>query len=417
MSGILKSDLYKIIPLTGGYSPVGVELILPASQFVGLNATVAEWEVRQVYGNAYRLSVGSYQNTGALDHQVNASIHSDSGQNWYIIYSQHDDAYLHLPHALGSSITADPQGSSGWTVDATKSQLKIAPIIATTSIPPQYLPNQLFKFCVQHASNTLSANVRWAQNMHQIFPQYFPDPKVKQAPKILWIGCSDSRVQESDAMTALPGTAFVHRNIANQFHFHTESNKFSDANALSVVEYAVGVLGVQHVVIVGHDHCGGVISAIDTALSSTGGTSHDNAPCGNPADETSPNDYIFRDSLYQPLKSVHGDQLNDTSDGPPYPRLVAWLEPLVRLVKELKRDGKLPANPEERLNFVIGESVKLQINNFAKLDDFVRRRAKRPVWVHGWVYDFTNGVIRDLQVTRVLGGHRARWGGHRAEKD
>lgn len=108
---------------------------------------------------------------------------------------------IHLSHALGSSITADPQGSSGWTVDATKSQvirisslgccvlnitkqLKIAPIIATMSIPPQYLSNQLFKFCVQHASNTLSANVRWAQNMHQIFPQYFPDPKVKQAPKV-----------------------------------------------------------------------------------------------------------------------------------------------------------------------------------------------------------------------------------------
>lgn len=53
-----------------------------------------QWEVRQVYGNAYRLSVGSYQNTGALDQQVNASIHSDSGQDWYIIYSQRDDAYL-----------------------------------------------------------------------------------------------------------------------------------------------------------------------------------------------------------------------------------------------------------------------------------------------------------------------------------
>ena len=148
---------------------------------------------------------------------------------------------------------------------------------------------------------------------------------------------------------------------------------------------------IYAVVIVGHDHCGGVISAIDTALNSL-------------ADETSPKDYIFRDSLYQPLESVHGDQPNDTSDGPPYPRLVAWLEPLVQLVKQLQRDGKLPANPEERLKFVIGESVKLQIDNFAKLDDFVRRRAKRLVWVHGWVYDFPNGVIRDLQVTRVLGG-------------
>jgi len=229
--------------------------------------------------------------------------------------------------------------------------------------------------------NILPQNVNWAQRLSQFFPQYFPDPKDKQAPKILWIGCSDSRVQESDAITALPGTAFVHKNIANQFHLN-------DDNVLSVLAYAVKVLGVQHIAIVGHEHCGGAISALKAAR--------------RPAHEDQlERHHTLCDSLYH---FVHKEQLNDIHDKDsknPNDAITRWLTPLINRVKELC----LPDEEEAAVNIVIEENVKLQIENIAQLDGWVREHVeKRPVWVHGWVYDFHTGFIRDLEITKKLGG-------------
>ncbi|KAF9244092.1 carbonic anhydrase [Melanogaster broomeanus] len=234
-----------------------------------------------------------------------------------------------------------------------------------------------------HASDILAANTEWAQRMTQRFQQYFPDPKSAQAPKILWIGCSDSRVQGSDATTSLPGNVFVHRNIANQFHLH-------DDNALSVLAYALQALAVQHVVVVGHTHCGGAITAMKEAAL--------------PQEPAQPKrHHTLIDSLYHVLDMSHShvNDIHDEDSKHPTDALTRWLTPLVDRVRTLA----LPKMEEAALNIVIEENVKMQVENLAKLESFVKKSAKaKPVWVHGWVYDFSSGFIKDLEVTTELGG-------------
>ncbi|KAF8449383.1 carbonic anhydrase [Boletus edulis BED1] len=230
----------------------------------------------------------------------------------------------------------------------------------------------------------LAANKNWAQRLNQTFPQYFPDPKDKQAPKVLWIGCSDSRVQESDATTALPGNVFVHRNIANQFHLHDDS-------ALSVFAYAVKVLGTRHVVVVGHEHCGGAITALKEARRPPSAEQRHHTLC---------------DSLYHLVETFHINEIHDKDSNDPNDAITRWLTPLVDRIRKLE----LPAEEGTAVRIVIEENVKLQIKNIVQLEDWVRRNVREPdgrpatVWVHGWVYDFATGFIRDLDVTRELGG-------------
>ncbi|KAF8842375.1 carbonic anhydrase [Paxillus ammoniavirescens] len=232
----------------------------------------------------------------------------------------------------------------------------------------------------KYASEFLASNLKWAQRMNQVFPQYFPDSDAKQEPKIFWIGCSDSRVQESDATTSLPGNVFVHRNIANQFHL-------DDDNALSVLAYALAELGAQHVVVVGHRHCGGAISAMNEAARAPepGNAKHQPAHLHSPYGLNVPHD-----------SHITGKQ--DEKD--PKEALTRWLAPLVGHVRQLA----LPKQEEVALDVVIEENVKVQVNNLTKLDSFIKKSAKaRPVWIHGWVYDFSTGFIKDLEITQVLG--------------
>lgn len=98
-------------------------------------------------------------------------------------------------------------------------------------------------------------NRRWAARMEAREPGFFSKLLAQQTPQYLWIGCSDSRVPANDLVGLLPGELFVHRNVANLV-VHT------DLNALSVIQYAVDVLGVLHVVVVGHSQCGGVRAAL-----------------------------------------------------------------------------------------------------------------------------------------------------------
>jgi len=100
-------------------------------------------------------------------------------------------------------------------------------------------------------------NRAWAQAMINKDPEYFHRLAAQQAPDYLWIGCSDSRVPANQVIGLDPGEVFVHRNIANLV-VHT------DLNCLSVLQYAVEVLGVEHIIVCGHDHCGGCHAAMDT---------------------------------------------------------------------------------------------------------------------------------------------------------
>ncbi|HEY1740964.1 MAG TPA: carbonic anhydrase, partial [Acidimicrobiia bacterium] len=104
----------------------------------------------------------------------------------------------------------------------------------------------------------LANNRSWAAAITHDEPDFFRELARQQAPQYLWIGCSDSRVPANQIVGLPPGTVFVHRNIANLV-VHT------DLNCLSVLQYAVDVLAVPHVIITGHYGCGGVAAALDGA--------------------------------------------------------------------------------------------------------------------------------------------------------
>ena len=101
-------------------------------------------------------------------------------------------------------------------------------------------------------------NRRWADRLDRMRPGFFAELEAQQAPEFLWIGCSDSRVPANEIVDLRPGELFVHRNVANVV-VHT------DLNCLSVLQYAVDVLKVRHVMVVGHYGCGGVRAALEGA--------------------------------------------------------------------------------------------------------------------------------------------------------
>ncbi|MBT8768773.1 carbonate dehydratase [Metapseudomonas boanensis] len=101
-------------------------------------------------------------------------------------------------------------------------------------------------------------NARWAEEITQREPDFFEKLAKQQVPEYLWIGCSDARVPANEIVGLLPGDLFVHRNVANVV-LHT------DLNCLSVIQYAVDVLKVKHILVTGHYGCGGVRAAMRDA--------------------------------------------------------------------------------------------------------------------------------------------------------
>src|SRR3982751_3487050 len=111
---------------------------------------------------------------------------------------------------------------------------------------------------VDELEELLESNRIWAEEIKAADPQFFEKLSELQAPKFLWIGCSDSRITPSSSMGLLPGEMFVHRNVANLV-VHT------DINCLSVIQFAVEVLKVRHIIVCGHYGCGGVKAALNGA--------------------------------------------------------------------------------------------------------------------------------------------------------
>ena len=202
----------------------------------------------------------------------------------------------------------------------------------------------------------------------------------------------------------------------SQLHLH-------DDNALSVVAYALKALAVQHstypyllffffpnrspfsrfvlvnpclaVVVVGHEHCGGAITAINEAR---------RAPDPNQIKRH----HTLQDSLHSIVELFHGghnlSEVHDESSKDPNDAITRWLTPLVDRIRELIKCGKLPDDKEKALTLVVEENVKLQVDNLTspQVRAFVKKSAKKkPVWVHGWVYDFSTGIIRHLE-TKVI---------------
>lgn len=100
-------------------------------------------------------------------------------------------------------------------------------------------------------------NIEWARTMKETDPEFFSKMSKEQAPEYLWIGCSDSRVPANQVIDLLPGKLFVHRNVANIV-------VQTDLNCLSVIQYAVEVLKIKHIIVCGHYGCGGIKTAMET---------------------------------------------------------------------------------------------------------------------------------------------------------
>ncbi|KAF8591743.1 carbonic anhydrase [Ramaria rubella] len=197
-------------------------------------------------------------------------------------------------------------------------------------------------------SRLLSSNAQWARDVISVEPHFFQNTAKGQAPKVLWIGCADSRVPESVILACKPGEIFVHRNIANQFHP-------DDDSALSVLKYAVDMLGVEHVVVVGHTACGGAAACFDGA------------------------------------QKLNGHEASRSSP------LERWLAPLTELTASLDVCSK-PVT--EALPIIVEENVKLQVANIVKTDTIASAwAAGKSVHVHGWVYLVEEGRLKDLHIS------------------
>ena len=184
-------------------------------------------------------------------------------------------------------------------------------------------------------------NRAWANRMTEIDPDYFNKLSRLQAPELLWIGCSDSRVPANEIVGLLPGEVFVHRNVANVV-VHT------DLNCLSVIQFAVDVLKVKHIAVVGHYGCGGVGSALRR-------------------DRVGLVDIWLRH-----VQDVHA-----------------------------KHQGIVDALPAERRHDRLCElNVLEQVTNVCQtyvVQDAWRRGQQ--LTVHGWVYGLKDGLMHDLGVT------------------
>ncbi len=185
----------------------------------------------------------------------------------------------------------------------------------------------------------LLGNKAWAKDRIQAQPEYFKNMSEGQKPDYLWIGCSDSRVPANEVTGTDPGEMFVHRNIANLV-VHT------DMNMLSVLQYAVEVLKVKHVIVCGHYGCGGVQAA-----------------------------------------QTHNS----------YGLINKWL----RNIKDVYRlnEGELNfiSDPEKRTNRLVELNVLEQVGNLAKTTIVQRswKRIQAPT-IHGWVFDLKTGLLNEI---------------------
>lgn len=189
----------------------------------------------------------------------------------------------------------------------------------------------------------LKANNRaWAERMVAADPGFFRRLEHQQAPEYLWIGCSDSRVPANQIVGLDPGGVFVHRNVANLA-------PPQDANYLSVLQFAVDVLKVKHILIVGHYGCGGVKAAID------------------------------------------GERRGLVDH---------WLHPIREVFQQNQTELEAIVDSTSRLNRLCELNVMRQVQNVAA-DVFVQDAWARgqEVHVHGWVYSLANGLVSDLGVT------------------
>tara|TARA_B100001540_G_scaffold311537_1_gene331129 strand:- start:1081 stop:1713 length:633 start_codon:yes stop_codon:yes gene_type:complete len=192
---------------------------------------------------------------------------------------------------------------------------------------------------VSQLDHLLDNNRAWAQSIHTSDPQFFEKLAAQQSPEYLWIGCSDSRVPANQIVGLMPGEVFVHRNVANLV-VHT------DFNCLSVLQFAVDVLKVKYVLVVGHYGCGGV-------------------------------------------RAAYEDAENGLIDN--------WLAN----IKDVQRryNDELAALPDDdaRIDRLVELNVRSQVEHVCQTTIVQNAWARgQRLEVHGWVYSLRDGLLRDL---------------------
>lgn len=190
-------------------------------------------------------------------------------------------------------------------------------------------------------NHVFEKNLYWSKRIQQYNPDFFSNLAKQQNPEFLWIGCSDSRVPANEIIDLPPGEVFVHRNIANVV-------VHSDLNCLSVLQYAVEVLKVKHIIVCGHYGCGGVKAAMEN--------------------------------------SEHG--LIDN-----------WLEHIKDVYRFHKKKLNKIKDEEEKFNLLCELNVIEQVANVCNTT-VVRtaRKNNAELSIHGWIYGIHNGILKDLKV-------------------
>jgi carbonic anhydrase len=188
----------------------------------------------------------------------------------------------------------------------------------------------------------LDNNKVWVSKNLEKDPDFFKRLADGQQPPLLWIGCSDSRVPANEIIGAQPGEVFVHRNIANMV-IHT------DISMLSVLDYAVNVLNVKHIIVCGHYGCGGVHAA---------------------------------------MSNKH----------------IGLIDNWIRHIKDVYRHHATELNSidaeKDRFNRFVELNVSEQVFDLAKTSIVQGAwKKKKELHIHGWVYDIADGLINDLEVT------------------
>jgi carbonic anhydrase len=194
---------------------------------------------------------------------------------------------------------------------------------------------------VDKLNHLLENNKRWSKRVTENRPNFFADLAKQQSPEYVWIGCSDSRVSASNIVGLMPGEIFVHRNIANLV-VHT------DMNCLSVIQFAVEVLQVKHIIVCGHYGCGGVKAALED-------TRHGLI------------DNWLRH--IQDTANLYDDVLSKIED----------------------QDEKL----DKLCELNVFEQV-LNVSETTIVQDAWKRG--QDLRVHGWIYDLRDGIITDLKI-------------------
>ena len=186
-----------------------------------------------------------------------------------------------------------------------------------------------------------SNNEKWRHEIEERHPGFFKALGEQQNPEYLWIGCADSRVPANEVVGMMPGELFVHRNVANLVN-HT------DLNLLSVLQFAVDVLKVKHIMVVGHYGCGGIKAAMEDA---------------------------------------------------PHGLIDNWLRQVRELyLRNRKNLAELPddqARVDKMCELNVARQV-INVSNTTVVQEAWRR--DQPLTIHGWIYGIGDGHLRDLDI-------------------